>query len=61
MSDKPDPTKPTSNDEKFKPQNVADEGSGSPETGGRLDRNMHSDNTARGSEPAQRGTSGPRR
>ncbi len=30
MSDKPDPTKPKSNDEKFKPQNVAD---GSPGSG----------------------------
>lgn len=58
MSEKQDPTKPTSNDEKFKPQNVAGEGKGQPGTSGRPDRNM--DDTARGSEPAQRGTSGHR-
>ena len=30
MSRNPDPTKPTPNDEKFKPQNVADPASGNP-------------------------------
>ena len=61
MSDRKDPTKPVDNDTKFKPQNVADEVHGQPGKKGRLDREMHADNTARGSEPAQRGTSGPRR
>ncbi len=48
--DKNDPSKPRSNDEKFKPQNVADESHGSVETGGRKARNMEHD-VARGSEP----------
>ena len=48
MSEKKDPTKPTSNDEKFAPQNVAD---GSPNSG-RLDRNMH--DVPRGSEGDRR-------
>jgi len=60
VSNKPDPTKPTSNDEKFKPQNVAGEGQGQPGTQGRLDRDMNGTDTSRGSEPTQRGTSGRR-
>jgi len=59
MTQKQDPTKPLSNDEKFKPQNVTDEGAG--QTGpGRLDRDMKGTNTSRGSEPTQRGTAGRR-
>jgi len=59
MSDKQDPTKPTSNDEKFQPQNVAGEDAG--KTGaGRSSREMNDTNTSRGSGPAQRGTSGTR-
>jgi len=60
MSQKQDPAKPTSNDEKFKPQNVTDESAAQPGSPGRLDREMNGTNTARGSEPAQRGTSGRR-
>jgi len=59
MSEKQDPTKPTSNDEKFKPQNVTGEDAG--QTGaGRSSREMNGTNTSRGSEPTQRGTSGAR-
>jgi len=59
MSQKQDPTKPVSNEEKFKPQNVAGEEAG--QTGaGRSDREMNGTNTSRGSEPTQRGTSGRR-
>lgn len=47
---KNDPSKPRSNDEKFKPQNVADESHGSVSGGGRKDRNMDHD-VSRGSEP----------
>ncbi len=54
----PDPTKPVSNDEKFKPKNVAHEGAGSVDSAGRKDRNM--DDTARGSEGDRRRASGPR-
>jgi hypothetical protein len=61
MSEKQDPSKPVSNDEKFKPQNVAEEGAAQPGSPGRLDREMNGTNTARGSEPSQRGTSGTRR
>ena len=59
MSQKQDPAKPASNEEKFKPQNVADEHAG-PSGAGRLDRDMKGTNTSRGSEPTQRGTSGTR-
>ncbi len=52
----PDPTKPRSNDEKFKPQNVADESHGSVTGSGRKPRNMEHD-VSRGSEP-QTGKSG---
>ncbi|WP_162848937.1 hypothetical protein [Aurantiacibacter suaedae] len=48
MSDKKDPTKPTRNDEKFKPQNVAD---GSP-SGGQNERDMK--DVPRGSEGDRR-------
>jgi hypothetical protein len=54
MSQKQDPTKPTSNDEKFKPQNVAGEDAGHVGAG-RLNREMNGTNTSRGSEPEQRG------
>jgi len=57
MSQQQDPTKPTSNEEKFKPQNVTDESAGQIGAG-RLDREMKGTNTARGSEPTQRGTAG---
>ncbi|MGB7408823.1 MAG: hypothetical protein WA908_09980 [Pontixanthobacter sp.] len=50
MMTKNDPSKPRSNDEKFKPQNVADESHGSVSGGGRKDRNMDHD-VSRGSEP----------
>jgi hypothetical protein len=50
MSKDVDPSKPTSNAEKFKPQNVADESAGDPNSPGRLDRDMAGTNTARGSE-----------
>ena len=56
MADQKDPSKPASNGEKFKPQNVADESSGSVTSEGRPDRNMDRD-TARGSEPDTRGSS----
>ena len=46
----PDPTKPRSNDEKFKPQNVQDESHGSVSSSGRKPRNMDQD-VSRGSEP----------
>ncbi len=59
MSEKQDPAKPVSNEEKFKPQNVADEGAGT-SGAGRLNREMNGTNTSRGSEPSQRGTSGTR-
>ncbi len=59
MSDKTDPTKPKSNDEKFKPQNVADESAGSVTSKGRADRNMNND-TSRGSEPENESRSGNR-
>jgi hypothetical protein len=59
MSQKQDPTKPATNEEKFKPQNVSGEDAG--QTGaGRLNREMNGTNTSRGSEPTQRGTSGTR-
>lgn len=48
MSEVKDPTKPVSNDEKFRPANVAD---GSP-ANGRAERNM--DNVPRGSEGDRR-------
>ncbi len=48
MSDKTNPAKPVSNSEKFKPQNVANEGAGNIPNAGRKDRNMDSD-MARGS------------
>ena len=60
MSDKTDPTKPKSNDEKFKPQNVADESAGSVTSKGRADRNIN-DDTARGSEPENQSRSRNRR
>ncbi|MGB3738013.1 MAG: hypothetical protein WA948_01535 [Pontixanthobacter sp.] len=47
---KSDPSKPRSNDEKFKPQNVANESHGSVGGSGRKDRNMEHD-VSRGSEP----------
>ena len=58
MSDDNAPDKPTPNSEKFKPQNVAGEGGGNPGGKGRAERNMH--DVPRGSEPDQRGSSGPR-
>lgn len=48
MSDDQNPAKPVSNDEKFKPQNVQNEGAGQSGGKGRPDRNMK--DTARGSE-----------
>ena len=60
MSNQKDPTKPTSNDEKFKPQNVADESAGNLKSGGRLDRHAAPD-IARGSEPDTRGSAQNRR
>lgn len=54
MSDKPDPTKPTSNDEKFKPQNVEDGSPGS----GRNERDMN--DVPRGSDGDRRRKSGNR-
>lgn len=59
MSDSKESGRPVDNDETFKPQKVADEGHGQPGRKGRLDREMKA-NTARGSEPVQRGTAGPR-
>lgn len=59
MSDKQDPTKPKSNDEKFKPQNVADESAGSVTGKGRTDRNMN-DDISRGSEPENQSRSSNR-
>ncbi|WP_170004468.1 hypothetical protein [Pseudopontixanthobacter vadosimaris] len=59
MSDKTDPTKPKSNDEKFKPQNVADESAGSVTSKGRADCNMNND-TSRGSESENESRSGNR-
>lgn len=52
MSEQGDPTKPTSNDEKFKPQNVQDAGAGNPGGPGRADRNMK--DLPRGSEDETR-------
>jgi hypothetical protein len=60
MSQKQDPSKPASNEEKFKPQNVAAEGTGQSVNSGRLDRNMQQ-GTARGSEPSTRGAGMERR
>ena len=57
MSNKSDPTKPTSNNEKFKPQNVADEGSGNVTSPGRQDRNIDHD-VSRGSEPETKKSGG---
>ena len=56
MSHKADPTKPRSNEEKFKPQNVTGTNAGSPSTSGRTDRDMRKD-VARGSEPEGRAAS----
>ena len=58
MSDKQDPTKPVSNKEKFKPQNVADEGHGNPGKSGRLAREMDQADIPRGSEGDVRRSSG---
>ena len=61
MSDKKDPTKPVSNDEKFKPQNVAGEGKGKPGSSGRKAREMDQGDIARGSEGDVRRSSGQAR
>ena len=53
-----DPTKPTPNDEKFKPKNVQELGNGRPGTEGRQERNMQ--DTPRGSEPETRNSSNHR-
>ncbi len=55
MTKKSDPTKPVSNDEKFKPQNVADAGNDT----GRREGNMK--DVARGSEGDRRRNSQNRR
>lgn len=57
MSNKQDPSKPVSNDEKFKPQNVQDESHGSVSSSGRQDRNIGHD-VSRGSEPETENASG---
>ena len=49
MTDKSDPSKPRSNDEKFKPQNVANERHGNLSSG-RKDHDMERD-ISRGSKP----------
>lgn len=51
MSEKKNPAKPISNDEKFKPQNVAESGADK----GRAERNMN--DVSRGSEDDRRRTS----
>ena len=61
MAEKQDPTKPVSNKEKFKPQNVADEGHGQPGKSGRSAREMNQADIARGSEGDVRRSSGQAR
>lgn len=61
MSDPKDPTKPVSNDEKFKPENVKDAGAGKPGSEGRKARQMDRDDIPRGSEGDVRRSSGQAR
>ena len=62
MTEKKDPTKPVSNDEKFKPQNVKKAGgAGDPGKEGRKAREMNQDDIPRGSEGDVRRSSGQAR
>ncbi|MXP29096.1 hypothetical protein GRI58_09705 [Porphyrobacter algicida] len=58
----PDPTKPTPNDEKFKPQNVADPKAtvNPPTADGDNPADTDGKNVARGSEPETRNSSNSR-